>query len=146
MDAGDRVHAIWPTVIPGDQPIGALFYASKAGTAPAFGARQRVATLGAPKPSHPQVAVDGTGHLFVAWDEILSGVRVAAYAEGTSGPEGSLRLAAPTRIAPTGPTQYPVMAPLARGVVAAWVSGPQGTAVIRVRHLVAGNAAATAAR
>lgn len=146
VDASDRVHAIWPTVIPGDQPTGALFYASKAGTAPAFGARQRVATLGAPKPSHPQVAVDGTGHLFVAWDEILSGVRVAAYAEGMTGPEGSLRLGAPTRIAPTGPTQYPVMAPLARGVITAWVSGPQGAAVIRVRHLVAGNAAATAAR
>ncbi len=145
VDASDRVHAIWPTVIPGDQPMGALFYASKSGTAAAFGPRQRVTTLGAPKPSHPQVAVDGTGHLFVAWDEILGGVRVAAYAEGTAVSDGALRLGAPARIAPSGPTQYPVMAPLARGVVAAWVSGPQGTAVIRVRHLVAGNAAATAA-
>lgn len=146
VDATDRVHAIWPTVIPGDQPIGALFYASKAATASAFGARQRVTTLGAPKPSHPQVAVDGTGHVFVAWDEMLGGVRTAAFASGPGGADGSLRLGAPARIATSGPTQYPVMAPLARGVVATWVSGPQGSAVIRVRHLVAATAAATAAR
>jgi hypothetical protein len=146
VDAGDRVHAIWPTVIPGDEPVGALFYASKAASAAAFGARQRVTTLGSPKPSHPQVAVDGTGHVFVAWDEIVGGVRTAAWAEGTAAADGALRLGAPDRLAAAGPTQYPVMAPLARGVVVAWVSGAQGTSVIRVRHLVAAGAAPTAAR
>jgi len=146
VDAGDRVHAVWPTVIPGDQPIGALFYASKAATAPAFGARQRVTTLGAPKPSHPQVAVDGTGRVFVAWDEILGGVRTAGYADGPGPGDGALRLGAPVRLAAAGPTQYPALAPLARGAVVAWVSGAQPSSVIRVRHLVAGGAAATAAR
>ncbi len=145
VDAGDRVHAVWPTVIPGAEPIGALFYASKAATASAFGGRQRVATLGAPKPSHPQVAVDGAGQVFVAWDEILGGVRTAAYAHGPGAGDGALRLGSPVRLAPGGPTQYPALAPLARGVVVAWVSGPPTAGVIRVRHLVAGGAAATAA-
>ncbi len=146
VDAADRVHAIWPTVIPGDEPVGALFYASKPASASAFGARQRVTTLGSPKPSHPQVAVDGAGHLFVAWDEIVGGVRTAAWSGGTAAADGALRLGAPERLAAAGPTQYPVMAPLARGVVVAWVSGAQGSSVIRVRHLVAAGAAATAAR
>ncbi len=142
----DRVHAVWPTVITGDEPVGALFYASKPALAAAFGTRQRITTLGAPKPSHPQVALDGTGRIFVVWDEILNGVRVAAYADGAAATDGTLRLGAPARIVPTGPTQYPVMAPLARGVVVAWTSGTPGTSVIRVRHLVAGNTSGTAAR
>ena len=146
VDAADRVHAIWPTVIPGDEPVGALFSASKLASAPACGARQRVTTLGSPKPSHPQVAVDGAGRVFVAWDEIVGGVRTAAWSDGTSAADGALRLGAPARLAAAGPTQYPVMAPLARGVVVAWVSGAQGASVIRVRHLVAAGAAATAAR
>lgn len=146
VDAGDRVHAIWPTVIPGDEPVGALFYASKAASAAAFSPRQRVTTLGSPKPSHPQVAVDGAGHVFVAWDEVVGGVRTAAWADGTAAADGALRTGAPARLAAAGPTQYPVMAPLARGVVVAWVSGAQGTSVIRVRHLVAAGAATTAAR
>jgi len=145
VDATDRVHAVWPTVIPGDQPIGALFYASKPATAPAFGARQRVTTLGAPKPSHPQVAVDGAGHVFVAWDEILGGVRTAAYADGPAA-DGALRLGSPVRLATDGPTQYPALAALARGAVVAWVSGAQPSSVIRVRHLAAAGGAATAAR
>lgn len=146
VDASDRVHAIWPTVIPGAEPTGALFYAAKPAAAAAFGPRQRVATLGSPKPSHPQVAVDGAGHLFVAWDEIVGGVRTAAWADGPVAADGALRLGAPVRLASAGPTQYPVMAPLARGVVVAWVSGVQGASVIRVRHLVAPGGAATAAR
>jgi len=145
VGANDRLHAVWPTVIPGPEPVGALFYASKPATAAAFGARQRVTTLGAPKPSHPQVALDGTGRIFVAWDEILGGVRVAAYVDGVATTDGTLRLGAPARIVPAGPTQYPVMAPLARGVVVAWTSGTPAASVIRVRHLVAGNTSQTAA-
>jgi hypothetical protein len=91
------------------------------------------------------VAVDGAGQLFVAWDEIVGGVRTAAWSHGTA-TDGALRLGAPERLAAAGPTQYPVMAPLARGVVVAWVSGAQGTSVIRLRHLVAAGAAVTAAR
>jgi hypothetical protein len=141
----DRVHAVWPTVIPGDEPIGALFYASTPTGATAFSARQRVPTLGAPKPSHPQVAVDGTGRLFFAWDEILSGVRTAATSDAMPGSAGALQFSSPSRLAPSGPTSYPVMAPLTRGVVAAFTSGAPGSSVITVRRLGAA-ASSTAAR
>lgn len=135
VGADRRVHAVWPTVIPGDEPMGALFYASMASSGDRFTPRQRITTLGAPKPSHPQITVDGAGHLFFAWDEVLGGVRTAAFAEATTAADGSLRLSAPTAIAPGNSTSYPMMAPLARGVVVAWTSGAPGTSVIAVRTL-----------
>lgn len=145
VGAGDRVHIVWPTVIPGPEPVGALFYAAMT-DASHFGPRQRVPTLGAPKPSHPQVAVDGTGRLFFAWDEMQQGVRTAAITDATPTASDTLRFAAPAALAPAGPTQYPVMAPLARGVIVAWTSGVPGSSVIAVQRRDAGAAASTAAR
>jgi hypothetical protein len=132
--ADGRVHVAWPTVIPGDPPVGAIFYAAK-GEAGGFGARVRVPTLGSPKPSHPQVAVDGAGQLFVAWDEVLEGVRTAAFVTAKPGATGSVRFGAPTRVAADGPTLYPVMAPLSRGVIMAWTAGPPTASAIHVRRL-----------
>ena len=47
-----RVHIVWPTVIPGAEPMGALFYSvlRDDGTC---ARRTRIPTLGSPKPSHP---------------------------------------------------------------------------------------------
>lgn len=47
-----RVHLVWPTVIPGAAPMGALFYSvlRDDGTC---ARRTRIPTLGSPKPSHP---------------------------------------------------------------------------------------------
>lgn len=145
VGAGNQVHIVWPTVIPGPEPVGALFHAAMAdGTR--FGQRQRVPTLGAPKPSHPQVAVDGEDRVFVAWDEMRDGVRTAAIVDAGAAPGGVLRFAAPVALAPGGPTQYPVMAPLARGVVVAFTSGPQGASIIAVQRRQATSAASSAAR
>ena len=132
-DASDRVHIVWPTVIPGDEPQGALFYAPMRATG-GFAGRVRVPTLGSPKPSHPQVAVDGSGRLFVAWDESIDGVRTAAFTTAESA-GGTVRFGTPTRLAGEGPTLYPVMAPLARGVVVAWTAGAPGATSIRVRRI-----------
>lgn len=140
VGADQRVHAVWPTVIPGDEPVGALFYASLGAGGHRFSARQRISTLGTPKPSHPQVSVDGAGQLFFAWDEVVGGVRTAAWVEATTATDGSLRLSTPSAIASGGPTSYPVMAPLARGVVVAWTSGAPGTSVIAVGTLSGGTA------
>ena len=52
------VHLVWPTVIGGDQPEGAIFYASSR-DGKSFTARQRVPTLGSPEPMHPQIAATG---------------------------------------------------------------------------------------
>ena len=138
-DSADGVHIAWPTVIPGDEPQGALFYATMQSSG-GFGARVRVPTLGSPKPSHPQVAVDGTGRLFVAWDESIEGTRTAAFsvAERTG---TVVRFGAPTRLAANGPTLYPVMAPLAQGVVAAWTAGAPAASAIHVRRLTPAAAA-----
>ncbi len=141
--ADGAVHIVWPTVIPGVEPIGALFYAARRDGG--FSGRIRVPTLGAPKPSHPQVAVDGTGQLFVAWDEVLDGVRAAAFTTGVSGAAGPVRFATPQRLAAAGPTLYPVMAPLARGVIAAWTAGAPGASVIHVRRINASATPSTAA-
>ena len=131
-------------LIPGDEPIGAIFHATMAdGTA--FGPRQRVPTLGAPKPSHPQVVVDGSGRVFVAWDEMQSGVRTAAMVTATVAANGALSFAAPTAVAPGGPTQYPVMAPLARGVVMTWVTGAPSASTISVQRRTGATAATIAA-
>ncbi len=147
MALGDRgrVHIVWPTVIPGDDPVGALFHATMAEGA-AFGPRQRVPTLGAPKPSHPQVVVDGTGRVFVAWDEMQSGGRTAAIVSATAGANGVLAFDTPAAVAPGGPTQYPVMAPLARGVVMTWVTGAPTASTISVQRRTGATAATIAAR
>ncbi len=142
-DAAGGVHIAWPTVIPGDQPQGALFYASMQPSG-GFAARVRVPTLGSPKPSHPQVAVDGTGRLFVAWDESIAGVRTAAFAVADAG-GAVVRFGAPTRLAADGPTLYPVMAPLAQGVIVAWTAGPPATSIIRVKRVNAASAATAVA-
>jgi SAM-dependent methyltransferase len=139
---GGEVHIVWPTVIPGAEPIGALFYASRRDGD--FATRTRVPTLGAPKPSHPQVAVDGTGQLFIAWDEILDGVRAAAFTTGVRAADSAVRFSMPQRLATAGPTLYPVMAPLARGVIAAWTAGAPGASVIHVRRLSAAATPSTA--
>jgi SAM-dependent methyltransferase len=144
VGARDRVHIVWPTVIPGPEPMGALFYAEMTDGV-RFGPRQRVPTLGAPKPSHPQVVVDGTGRIFVAWDEMQAGVRTAAMVEASVGADGAIQFGTPAPIAPGGPTQYPVMAPLARGIVTAWTSGTPQSSVIRVRTHIGGMASGTAA-
>lgn len=131
-----RVHIVWPTVIPGAEPMGALFY-SIMGPSGSFAPRTRIPTLGSPKPSHPQVVVDGVGRTVVAWDESLGGVRTAAYSMAEGAAHGTVRFGPATRLATEGPTLYPVMAGLADGVVAAWTAGAPGSQVIQVRQLVA---------
>ena len=132
----ERVHIVWPTVIPGTEPVGALFY-STLGASGTFAPRTCIPTLGSPKPSHPQVVVDGSGRMVVAWDESLGGVRTAAYSVAERAADGAVRFGPAARFAAEGPTLYPVMAGLADGVVAAWTAGAPGSQVIQVRQLVA---------
>jgi hypothetical protein len=142
--AGGRVHIVWPTVIPGDEPLGALFHAHRDGEG-VFSARSRVPTLGSPKPSHPQVVVDGSGRVFIAWDEFVNGVRTAAAVDAAVR-DGRLQFSAPSPLATDGPTSYPVMAPLDRGVLVAYTAGHPTASVITVRRLMAAPAASPAAR
>ncbi len=127
VDATGAVHLVWPTVVGGTE--GVLHYAvSRDGRS--FSTPIRVPTLGSPKPSHPQIAIDGNGRVVVAWDEVRNGVRGAAFsrmAAGTFGPAQSFGT--------SGPSTYPVLAAAARGLVAVWASGPPAQATITVRLL-----------
>ena len=76
VDAQGTVHLAWPTVIGGSDPEGALFYASSS-DGHTFTPRVRIPTLGSPKPSHPQITIDASGPIVVAWDEAMNGRRAA---------------------------------------------------------------------
>jgi hypothetical protein len=122
VDAKGTVHLIWPTV---KNEMGLLLYAtSKDGVT--FTAPVPVPTLGSPKPSHPQIAIDGAGTVFVAWDEVRGGIRRAAVKALTGG-------AAPVELGDV--TSYPGIAGAESGLVAAWTSGPPDRSVISVRRL-----------
>lgn len=139
-----RVHAVWPTVVQGAQMSGAIFHAVSA-AGQGFSARQRVPTLGSPKPSHPQVLVDGAGRVVVAWDEVLDGVRTAGYVTAVTESDGQLRFGRPAILA-AGPTAYPVMAATPSGVLAAWTAGPPTASSVRVRRIDAGDSLSSRAR
>jgi hypothetical protein len=166
----DTTHLVWPTVIlKGDEPEGALFYASTR-DGRTFTPRQRIPTLGSPKPMHPQLLVDAAGRITIAWDEFLDGQRVAAMRTMTSKPgtsgelepgrvvtlgsgdpggaNGSTHANGSTRTngasAADAPAQYPMLAETRNGAIAVWTSGASSASTIAVRRLPSAPAAASA--
>jgi hypothetical protein len=123
VDGRGSVHVVWPTVIDGATPQGAIFYASTR-DGRRFTPRIRVPTLGGPKPSHPQVVLDSRGRIVVAWDESLSGRRTAAMREVRLNPSGAPTFGNAVMLSTSGAAMYPVLAATNRGLVAVWtVSG-----------------------
>jgi hypothetical protein len=120
-DAQGTLHLVWPTVIGGDQPEGAIFYASS-GDGTTFSPRQRVPTLGAPRPMHPQIAVTGSGALMVAWDEVIDGVRQAAWRSVTIDAGGRPVFGEAHRLGAAGASSsYPMIVATAKRPLAIWV-------------------------
>jgi hypothetical protein len=133
VDAQDTVHIVWPTVLPGPEPEGALFYSSTR-DGHTFTRRVRVPTLGSPKPAHAQIAVRGD-RLWLAWDEVINGVRVASVRDAYWS-HGELVFGEIRRLQDEGGSaMYPVIAMTSDGPVVAWTSGPQGQAVVRVKRI-----------
>jgi hypothetical protein len=128
------VHLVWPTVIDGETPQGALFYASTR-DGQTFTPRQRIATSGGPKPSHPQIVVGAHGRVIVAWDEVVDGVRRAAARSLRVTQDGQMTAGAVVSIGGTAAGAYPVMAMTDHGVVSAWTHGTGATAVVHVARL-----------
>ncbi len=132
VDRTATFHLVWPTVVEEGQQRGVLHYAtSRDGRT--FTAPRRVETLGSLKPTHPQIATDARGQVVVAWDEAIDGRRVAAarplvrMGNGISfGPIVTLDATAGS---------YPVLAGASRGVIAAWTSGGD-TSAIAVRRVL----------
>jgi hypothetical protein len=133
VDARGTAHIVWPTVVGGQDPQGALFYASTR-DGRQFTPRVRIPTLGSPKPMHPQVVVGTGGSLVVAWDELLGGTRVAALRTFRPGDGASPLFGDIVRLAPTGSASHPVVVSTATGLVAAWTSGG-GDSRVQVRRL-----------
>lgn len=124
VDAAGIIHLAWPTV---KNEAGVILYAnSKDGVT--FSAPARVPTLGGPKPSHPQIAVDANGRVVIAWDEAINGVRQAASV--TRSADGTF-----AKAVAIGDGTYPVMTSSDGSVVTAWTSGAVNQTVIKVRRL-----------
>ncbi len=118
-DATGTAHLVWPTVIDGPAPQGALFYASTRDGV-SFTPRVRIPTLGGPKPSHPQLVIDEGGRIFVAWDESFDGRRVAAVRELEPEPGRPAQFGEVVRLSLDGAAEYPRSRPLPAG---SWRSG-----------------------
>ena len=129
VDAPGTVHMVWPTLLNGTD--GTLLYA-QIREGKVFGQPVRVPTPGSPKPSHPQIVIDGRGRAVVAWDEVRSGVRQPAMCRVMMSREGQANFG-PIVTLSEGPGSYPVLAAVPGGLVAAWTSGPPDRSVIAVR-------------
>jgi hypothetical protein len=128
VDASGVVHLAWPTV---SNDAGVILYAtSRDGRS--FSKPIQVPTFGSPKASHPQITIDGSGQVFVAWDEVRGGVRGAGLVQIIPG-TGGVMFGTPQSLGQA--TMYPVMAPTERGLIAAWTSGSSDQSVIKVRRI-----------
>jgi hypothetical protein len=132
VDANGTTHIVWPTVIGGSEPEGALFY-STTRDGRQFTPRVRIPTLGGPKPTHPQIARASSGRIVVAWDESVNGSRVAALREVHPGTQP--RFGDVVRLAVDGAPNHPVIAATDDGVIAAWATGGESSRV-EVRRVV----------
>lgn len=119
LDRDGVVHLVWPTLVQGAQPAIGLFHASTRDGV-TFTARQRIDTLGTPKPSHPQLLADTCGALTLVWDETQASTRRAMMRQLTPLPSGDVRLGALHVVSGPHSAVYPVVAPTPTGVVAAW--------------------------
>jgi hypothetical protein len=122
VDPSGTVHLAWPTVIGGDDPRGAIFYATTR-DGQIFTKRQQVETLGGPKPSHPQIVVDSRRRVFVAWDELAKGRQTAALREVRVDATGKATFGRIVTLSSAESGTYPALAAAGTRVVAVWATG-----------------------
>jgi hypothetical protein len=137
IDSRGTVHVVWPTVVGGAQPEGAIFYASsKDGRT--FTVRQRIPTPDSRKSSHPQIAIDGSGRITVAWDELVSGKRQAHVRTASLDAGGAATFGPASTLGGDAPSMYPVLASMGDRLIAVWTRGAPGAQTIAVQALVPG--------
>ena len=135
VDARDRVHVVWPTLLPAadstSEPTLALFYAMSA-DGRTFTPRARIPTDGVAR--HPQVALGSRDELFIVWDEQDGGTRrVAAARAEADGNDPVTFVRQP--LADTGPAGYPVVASVSDAEIVAWTSGSGASSTIRLTRV-----------
>lgn len=119
VDAAGRAYVVWPTVVDGPEPRGALFL-TWTDDGRTFSPRIEVPTLGSVRPSHPQLAIDAAGRIVVAWDEHLDGRRVAAAREVRMSADDGVGFGEVLDLAPGDAGYYPVVAPVPDGFIVVW--------------------------
>jgi len=119
LDRDGVVHVVWPTLVQGAQPAIGFFHASTRDGV-TFTPRQRIETLGTPKPSHPQLTADACGALTLVWDEAQGSTRRAMMRQLVPLPSGDVRAGELHVISGSHSAVYPVVAPTSNGLVAAW--------------------------
>jgi hypothetical protein len=119
LDHDGVVDIVWPTLVQGAQPAIGLFHASTRDGV-TFTRRQRIETLGAPKPSHPQLTADACGALTLVWDETQGSTRRAMMRQLVPLPSGAVRAGELHVMSGSHSAVYPVVAPTSNGLVAAW--------------------------
>jgi hypothetical protein len=84
-------------------------------------------------PYHPQIAIDQSGALLIAWDELADGRRQAVMARGSSVVPGGgfVRVEIPAG----SQGSYPVVASTSEGFIAAWTDTSQVPSRIVVQRL-----------
>jgi hypothetical protein len=134
VDAKDRVHIVWPTLITEEttgsaEPTIALFYAMSS-DGKRFTPRRRIPTEG--MPHHPQIAIGQDGSLAIAWDEGANGKRRAAIAHTWA---DAVTGSPMVRTAIGDAAVYPVVAATVDATVVAWTSGTSAASTIQVRRV-----------
>jgi hypothetical protein len=126
VDASNRVHLLWPTLVAGEKgadPTIGIFYATSA-DGRRFTARLRLPTEGTPH--HPRLAVAADGSLVAAWDEVVSGTRRVVIARAAADVSGKPQFHREV-LSSRAPGLYPVLAAVRDAVVTAWTSGTVST-------------------
>ena len=132
VDGTGAVHIVWPAVVTEKAgPVKALFYATSR-DGKTFSPRRRLPTEG--QANHPQLAIDATGSLAVAWDESGSGTRTLASAIGRPDAAGAMQFTRSTGARDIG--TYPVVAAVSKtGWLRAYTVGDPSKSEIRVEPL-----------
>jgi hypothetical protein len=133
VDNAGLVRIVWPTVIPGTAPEGAIFYATST-DGRSFTKRVRVPTLGSLKPSHPTLALDSHGRGVVTWDELVTGRRVVAARLVTTAANGAVTFGPHEILNEQGHGVYPSVTMSGDAAVVAWTAGGSDS-VINVRRI-----------
>jgi hypothetical protein len=137
-DARQRIHVIWPTLLPNagadGEPSLAMFYA-RSENGSGFTPRQRIPTEGVPR--HVQTIAGPGDSIWAVWDEGVDGVRRIALGQGSADSAGQMTWRRRI-LSSTATATYPVLASVQDGVVAAWSAGTGPASAIHVERLPIG--------
>ncbi|MEZ5317326.1 MAG: sialidase family protein [Vicinamibacterales bacterium] len=137
VDASGARHVVWPTMVQGDKPEKAVFYATS-GDGRTFSARTRLSEAADGVASHPQIALAPDGTLATAWDERSGGtvrVRLRLHPAGAADWQAADVMQDSTAADDRVPAYYPALASTSDAWVIAWTSASEPDSAIVVRRL-----------